>query len=225
MMLSDIFPTGWDATELAGVLPGESVVVQGGGPVGLMAAHSALIKGAAKVVLIDFHDDRAQARRAARGDRDRPAQGRRRRAGARANPRRGRRSQLRGRRLPVPRPPRRRGPEPHHEPARRRGATDRRHRRRRRLPARGPRCAGRPGQGGQARVRLLPVLVQGPVHQDRPGERQAVQSAPARPHRSRPAKPSQIVSHELSLDEAPDAYKAFDERQDGWTKVVLHPAA
>ncbi len=39
------------------------------------------------------------------------------------------------------------------------------------------------------------------------------------------AKPSQIVSHELSLDEAPDAYKAFDERQDGWTKVVLHPAA
>jgi glutathione-independent formaldehyde dehydrogenase len=38
------------------------------------------------------------------------------------------------------------------------------------------------------------------------------------------AKPSQIVSHELSLDEAPDAYKAFDERQDGWTKVVLHPA-
>ena len=39
------------------------------------------------------------------------------------------------------------------------------------------------------------------------------------------AKPSFIVSHELSLDEAPKAYKNFDERNDGWTKVVLRPAA
>jgi glutathione-independent formaldehyde dehydrogenase len=37
------------------------------------------------------------------------------------------------------------------------------------------------------------------------------------------AKPSWIVSHELSLDEAPGAYQSFDERQDGWTKVLLHP--
>ena len=35
------------------------------------------------------------------------------------------------------------------------------------------------------------------------------------------AKPSSIVSHELPLDQAPDAYKSFDERKDGWTKVVL----
>ncbi|MGH3610780.1 MAG: alcohol dehydrogenase catalytic domain-containing protein, partial [Pseudonocardiaceae bacterium] len=32
VMLSDIFPTGWHATELAGVKPGDSVVVYGGGP-------------------------------------------------------------------------------------------------------------------------------------------------------------------------------------------------
>jgi len=32
-------------------------------------------------------------------------------------------------------------------------------------------------------------------------------------------------SHELLLDEAPKAYKNFDERNDGWTKVVLRPAA
>ena len=38
------------------------------------------------------------------------------------------------------------------------------------------------------------------------------------------ATPSWIVSHELSLDEAPDAYQHFDNRDDGWTKVVLHPA-
>ena len=37
------------------------------------------------------------------------------------------------------------------------------------------------------------------------------------------ATPSFIVSHNLSLDEAPDAYKNFDERNDGWTKVILHP--
>ena len=35
------------------------------------------------------------------------------------------------------------------------------------------------------------------------------------------AKPSWIVSHELPLDQAPDVYKSFDERKDGWTKVVL----
>jgi threonine dehydrogenase-like Zn-dependent dehydrogenase len=37
------------------------------------------------------------------------------------------------------------------------------------------------------------------------------------------ARPSLIVSHELSLDEAPDAYKHFDARDKGWTKVLLKP--
>jgi glutathione-independent formaldehyde dehydrogenase len=37
------------------------------------------------------------------------------------------------------------------------------------------------------------------------------------------ARPSWIVSHELPLDRAPDAYDAFDRRLDGWTKVLLHP--
>lgn len=37
------------------------------------------------------------------------------------------------------------------------------------------------------------------------------------------AKPSFVVSHELSLDEAPTAYEHFDARHEGWTKVVLHP--
>jgi len=39
------------------------------------------------------------------------------------------------------------------------------------------------------------------------------------------AKPSFIVSHELPLDKAPDAYRHFDARDDGWTKVILKPAA
>lgn len=44
-MLADIFPTGYHATELAQVSPGETVVVSGAGPVGLMAAYSALLRG------------------------------------------------------------------------------------------------------------------------------------------------------------------------------------
>ncbi len=58
VMLSDIFPTGYHATELAGVKPGESVVIYGAGPVGLMAAYSASLKGASKIMVIDRHPDR-----------------------------------------------------------------------------------------------------------------------------------------------------------------------
>jgi glutathione-independent formaldehyde dehydrogenase len=39
------------------------------------------------------------------------------------------------------------------------------------------------------------------------------------------ANPSTIVSHELALTEAPAAYEKFDKRVDGYTKVLLHPAA
>ena len=60
VMLSDIFPTGYHATELAGVKPGESVVIYGAGPVGLMAAYSASLKGASKVMVVDRHRDRLE---------------------------------------------------------------------------------------------------------------------------------------------------------------------
>ncbi len=58
VMLSDIFPTGWHATQLAGLKPGESVVIYGAGPVGLMAALSAKIIGASKIIIVDEHADR-----------------------------------------------------------------------------------------------------------------------------------------------------------------------
>ncbi|MEZ0494609.1 glutathione-independent formaldehyde dehydrogenase [Kineococcus sp. TBRC 1896] len=57
-MLSDIFPTGWHGVELSRFEPGDSVVVWGAGPVGLMAAHSARIRGAAEVFVVDRHPDR-----------------------------------------------------------------------------------------------------------------------------------------------------------------------
>ncbi|MBV9451655.1 MAG: glutathione-independent formaldehyde dehydrogenase [Streptosporangiaceae bacterium] len=57
-MLSDIFPTGYHGAELAGVSPGDTVAVFGAGPVGLLAAHSARLRGASRVFVVDMHTDR-----------------------------------------------------------------------------------------------------------------------------------------------------------------------
>jgi len=53
VMLADIWPTGWHGTELAGVVPGSTVAVYGAGPVGLMAAYSAVLRGASEVYCVD----------------------------------------------------------------------------------------------------------------------------------------------------------------------------
>ena len=57
-LLADIFPTGYHGAELADVSPGESVAVFGAGPVGLMAAYSSVIRGAAEVYAIDHVQER-----------------------------------------------------------------------------------------------------------------------------------------------------------------------
>lgn len=57
-MLADIFPTGYHGTEMAEVRPGDTVTVMGAGPVGLMAAYSAMIRGAARVFSVDKVNDR-----------------------------------------------------------------------------------------------------------------------------------------------------------------------
>ena len=57
-LLADIFPTGYHGTELADVSPGESVAVWGAGPVGLMATYSCIIRGAAEVYTIDHVQER-----------------------------------------------------------------------------------------------------------------------------------------------------------------------
>ena len=62
-MLSDIFPTGYHGAYTAQVTTGSTVYVAGAGPVGLAAAHSAQLLGAAVVIVGDLNDDRlAQAR-------------------------------------------------------------------------------------------------------------------------------------------------------------------
>jgi glutathione-independent formaldehyde dehydrogenase len=59
-MLADIFPTGYHGAALADVSPGESVAVFGAGPVGLMAAYSCVIRGAAEVYSIDHVAERLE---------------------------------------------------------------------------------------------------------------------------------------------------------------------
>lgn len=60
VMLADIFPTAYHATELAHVGPGDQTVIYGAGPVVCMAAYSAILKGASKVMVVDRHPDRLQ---------------------------------------------------------------------------------------------------------------------------------------------------------------------
>lgn len=62
-MLSDIFPTGYHGCYSAGVTTGSTVYIAGAGPVGLAAAHSAQLLGAAVVIVGDLNEQRlAQAR-------------------------------------------------------------------------------------------------------------------------------------------------------------------
>ena len=57
-LLSDIFPTGFHGCVTAGVGPGSTVYIAGAGPVGLAAAASAHLLGAACVIVGDMIDDR-----------------------------------------------------------------------------------------------------------------------------------------------------------------------
>jgi glutathione-independent formaldehyde dehydrogenase len=53
VLLADAFVTGWHATELARVFAGSTVAVFGAGAIGLLAAYSSLLKGAAEVYVVD----------------------------------------------------------------------------------------------------------------------------------------------------------------------------
>jgi glutathione-independent formaldehyde dehydrogenase len=53
LMLADAFVTGWHATELGQVRPSSTVAIFGAGAVGLLAALSALLKGAGEVYVVD----------------------------------------------------------------------------------------------------------------------------------------------------------------------------
>jgi threonine dehydrogenase-like Zn-dependent dehydrogenase len=53
VMLTDVTPTGYQAAEMGGIQQGDTVVVFGAGPIGIMAARCAWLFGAGRVIVID----------------------------------------------------------------------------------------------------------------------------------------------------------------------------
>jgi glutathione-independent formaldehyde dehydrogenase len=223
-MLSDIFPTGYHGTELADVRPGDTVAVFGAGPVGLMAAHSAFIRGASRVFVVDKEPDRlrlaesigaeaidisdgdpvGQITEANRGEVDRGVEA----VGYQAHDPSG---------------------EEHPElvldnlvkVVRTTGA----------IGVVGVYMPEDPGANGElAKEGRIPWQY-GQFFTK--GQRMGTGQCPVKRYNRElrdliiagKARPSFIVSHELTLDEAPAGYDHFDKREDGWTKVLLHPAA
>jgi glutathione-independent formaldehyde dehydrogenase len=225
VMLADIWPTGYHATELAGVLPGESVVVYGAGPVGLMAAYSAIIKGAKEVLLVDRHPDRLRLAEKigaipiddSKGDPVEQIMDMTKGEGVDKG------CECVGWQA--------HDPQGHEVPnltmnnlvksVRPTGA----------IGVIGvfvpkdPESADELGQQGQIAFDMGLFFQKGL----RMGSGQANVKAYNRHLRDLiavgKAKPSFLVSHKLPLHAAPDAYKHFDAREDGWTKVVLKPMA
>jgi S-(hydroxymethyl)glutathione dehydrogenase / alcohol dehydrogenase len=63
LFLTDIFPTGWSAVKWGKVKPGDTVVIFGSGPVGLMAQKAAWLNGAERVIAVDPLEYRLQKAR------------------------------------------------------------------------------------------------------------------------------------------------------------------
>ena len=60
VMLTDVVPTGYQAAEMAGIQPGDTVMIFGAGPVGIMAAKCSWLFGAGRVIVIDHIDYRLE---------------------------------------------------------------------------------------------------------------------------------------------------------------------
>ncbi len=222
-MLADIWPTGWHGTELAGVQAGDSVVIFGGGPVGLMAALSAKVKGAEKIMLVDRHKDRLELAEQigviAIDDSKGPAVDQ-------VLEQTGGEGAARGVEAVGWQA---HDPEGHEVPNSTLNDL-----------VSSVRAGGRIGVVGV----FVPEDPQSPDELMQEGKivfdlgnfftkglgmgtgqanvKSYNRELRALIHAGK-AKPSWIVSHHLSLGEGPDAYAHFDARENGWTKVVLHP--
>jgi glutathione-independent formaldehyde dehydrogenase len=225
VMLSDIFPTGWHATELAGLLPGESVAIYGAGPVGLMAAHSALIKGASEVFVVDTHPDRlklaeklgARAIHAVEDD-----------AVKQILDLTDGRGTDRGCECVGYQCCDKHGHEANHltmnnlvQSTKATGG----------IGVVGvfvpqdPNAPDELAKQGKMAFDFGSFWFKGQTIRTGQANVKAYNRRLAKLIHSGRASPSQIISHRLKLDEAPSAYQHFDDRDDGWTKVVLKPAA
>ncbi|GAB2961292.1 glutathione-independent formaldehyde dehydrogenase [Streptomyces pseudoechinosporeus] len=224
VLLADIFPTGYHGNELADVRPGESVAVYGGGPVGLMAAYSALLRGARKVFVVDRVAERLQKAEEIGAIPVNFADG---------NPVEQIKDQTEGEGTDkgidaVGYQAQARG-EDREEPATVLNSLVETVRPTGALGIPGLYVPSDPGgPDEQAKQGMLLVAV-GRLFEKglRLGTGQCNVKRYNRQLRDMiiegRARPGFVVSHELSLDEAPSAYEKFDKRVEGYTKVVLHP--
>ncbi|QKX57687.1 uncharacterized protein TRUGW13939_04805 [Talaromyces rugulosus] len=60
IILSDIFPSAWHALDCAGFEAGDTVAVFGAGPLGLLSAYSAILRGATTVYSVDYVPSRLE---------------------------------------------------------------------------------------------------------------------------------------------------------------------
>ena len=60
VLLADAFPSGYHATELAQVSIGDSVAIFGAGAIGLLAAYSSFLRGAGEVYVVDYIPERLE---------------------------------------------------------------------------------------------------------------------------------------------------------------------
>lgn len=224
-MLSDIFPTGYHGCELAEVGPGHSVAVFGAGPVGLLAAHSAYLRGASRVFVVDKEPDRlALAQKIGAepvdlGDGDPVAQIRDATGGIGVD----RGVEAVGYQAHDP------TGEEHPEMVldnlvqvvRSTGA----------IGVVGVYMPSDPKAANDL-ARHGRVAFDYGTHFTK-GQRMGTGQCPVKRYNRHlrdliitgRATPSFLVSHELDLDHAAEGYDNFDKRRDGWTKVILHPAA
>ncbi len=228
VMLADIFPTGYHATEMAGVKPGDQTVIMGGGPVGLMAAYSAILKGAGRVWVVDRHPDRlALADKIGAIPIDDSAQ----------DPVQVIKDATLG--LGADNGCECVGYQAH-DPQ---GNEDASLTLNTLIDA--VRFTGKIGcvgvfvpedPGGREKQRAGELEAEGKLPLDFgmmwfKGQSIGTGQCPVKKYNRAlrdlvaggKARPSFIVSHELPLDRAPEAYRNFDSRENGWTKVVLHP--
>jgi len=223
-LLADIFPTGWHGLQLSGFQPGDSVAVFGAGPVGLMAAYSAVLRGASKVFVVDQVKERLDAARKigcegidfTKGDPvqqiikanggemvDRAVDA----VGYQAVDKSGNKEQpniILDQIIMVTRPTGGLGIPGLYVPS-------------------DPGAPDSQSGKGQLLISFGKLFEKGLFL----GTGQCNVKAYNRQLRdliiSGRAKPSFVVSHEVDIDEAVDAYDKFDKRIDGYTKVLLHP--
>ena len=60
VLLTDVVPTGYQAAEMGDIKENDTVVIFGAGPVGILAARSAWLMGAGRVIVVDHVDYRLE---------------------------------------------------------------------------------------------------------------------------------------------------------------------